>query len=169
MRFKRVELSPANKKQYTFSLGRKDIELLREEALLAHKHMPNTAEFKDAKRRLSSMQRAFNDALKIADQDGDDGDRIPLEQRQAYKDEAEANPLLDITRFEIIDYRPCTNCNATGWVVPTTYGEKPKECFICYGLGRKGREVIFWDKSLTIRSSVQDQGRTLKVFLDERK
>ena len=167
MRFKRIELSPANKKQYLFTLGRKDIELLWHEALLAHKHMPNTSEFKDAKRRLSSMSKGFAEALQIANQDGDDGDRLPLEDRQAYKDAKDNNPLIDITRLEFIDHRPCKTCKGDKWIHEE--GKKPFECPECQGLGSKGRQVVFWDKDVQVESSVQDEGRTIKLFISERK
>lgn len=169
MRFIRTELSPANKKQYLMAMGLKDIELLYETALLAHKYMPNTKELKDSKRRLSKISRAFGLAIEEAKQDGDDGERVAVADRQAYKDRLTANPMLDITRMEVIDHRQCASCNGRGVVLAEDYGQKPRICLNCNGRGSGGRNVVFWDSNVEVKSSIQDEGRTLKLFVDDRK
>ena len=161
MRFRRIELSPANRRQYTFALGRKDIELLMQESLNAHRYMPNTPELRESKQRLSKITRAFYEALEVAKQDGDDGARVPIQDRQKYKTELTKNPLLDITRFEIIDYRSCPNCDGRGT-------NDDHICDECGGARILGRTPIFDNQNLVLKSSVQDEGRTLKIFIDKR-
>lgn len=174
MRFTRTELSPANKKQYVMAMGKKDIELLREVAHLAHKYMPNTKELKDDKRRLSSIAQAFSQAMEQAKNDSDEGDKLPLEERQKFKNAINENPMAEITRLEIIDHRPCPTCKGSRRVQTETdsaAGQSTSfsvECPECYGMGSKGRQHIFTDPNVEVKSSVQDQGRTLKLFIDKR-
>jgi len=47
-------------------------------------------------------------------------------------------------------------------------GTEYVECPACGGTGIKGRTVIFWDKNKTVELQLQDDERTLKVFIDER-
>lgn len=144
MRFIRKELSPANKPQYLLALGRKDIELLIGEAVNAARYTPSTQEQKDNKRRLRSIAAALGEALDVAKADNDEGARVAPEDRAKYKADIDKNPMLDITRMEIIDHRNTEMPSATR------------------------RETIFWDKSVELTSSVQDNGRTLKLFLNDR-
>lgn len=82
--------------------------------------------------------------------------------------------LSKITRFEIIDHTPCTNCDGSGHVLTPTDSAAGqsiafnKECDKCHGMGTKGREVIFWDAYKQIEASVQDDGKTLKIFISRR-
>lgn len=174
MRFIKTDLSPANKKQYLMAMGKKDIELLHEVALMAHKYTPNTKELHDAKRRLASIGKAFASAMAEVEYDSDEGDKLPIEERQHYKDELDKNPLYEINRFELIDARPCSRCQGTGRIGTETDSAAgvtisfPKECPICQGLGSEGRKVIFWDNNTQVTSSIQDQGRTMKLFIDPR-
>ena len=145
MKFIRKALSPANKRQYLLALGRKDIELLLGEAINAARYTPTTMAAKDDKRRLRSIAAALGEALEVAKEDGDDYARVPVERRQEYKDALDnENPLLNITRLELIDHRP----RPDGTV--------------------KGRTVVFFDPSTKVESSIQDGGRTMKLFIDKR-
>lgn len=176
MRFTRTELSPANKKQYTMAMGKKDIELLHEMALLAHKYTPNTREMHDAKRRLASIAKAFASAMAEVEYDSDEGDKLPLEERQAYKDMLDKNPMAEVNRLEIIDHRKCRTCHGDCFmnVLQADRTYKKQECKECSGMGSKGRTVIVggpaygYSDDIDISSSVQDQGRTLKLFIQER-
>lgn len=77
----------------------------------------------------------------------------------------------NVTRFEIIDHLPCNNCEGTGVHNSPTdsaggqsisfYGP----CKECDGSGVRGREVVFHDKYTQVDVELQDDGRTLKVFL----
>lgn len=170
MRFTRTELSPANKKQYVMAMGKKDIELLHEVALLAHKYTPNTKEMHDAKRRLASIAKGFSQAMAEVQYDSDEGEKLPLEERQAYKDKLDENPMAEINRLELVDHRPCNKCHGE-----RRYNElqkdgtyKSTECSDCQGMGSAGRSVIFWNDHTEVKSSVQDEGRTLKLFISER-
>ncbi len=170
MRFKRVELSPANKRQYLIALGVRDIELMLGEALNAAQHTPPTKENKHDRRRLNAIVKGLRDALKVAESDRDNGTRIPVDERDQYSDEDTGNPLEDITRLEIIDHRPCSSCRgrcAANYLQGDgSYKEMP--CDVCSGMGAKGREIIFWDEESRVTPVVQDKGKTLKLFLTER-
>lgn len=68
-----------------------------------------------------------------------------------------------ITRFEIIDWRGCKPCNGTG-IAPNR-----QPCAVCSGLGNAGRQVVTNpNDNDEITYSVQDDGRTLKVFIKKR-
>lgn len=174
MRFTRTELSPANKKQYVMAMGKKDIELLHEIALMAHRFMPNTKDLHDDKRRLASISKAFASAMSDVEYDSDEGDKLPIEERQVFKDALVKNPMHEVTRLEIIDHRPCTDCGGKGRVdIPTDSAagqsiQWDKECPRCFGMGSRGRDVIFYDKNTQVTSSVQDTGKTLKLFVEDR-
>ena len=66
-----------------------------------------------------------------------------------------------VTRLEIIDHTMCENCGGQG-------GDEEVFCTECGDSGMNGREVIFWDKDKKIRLSMQDEDRTLKIFITER-
>ncbi len=174
MRFVRIEQSPANKKQYTMAMGKKDIELLKEMALLSHRYFPRTKALQDDRRRLASIAKAFAEAQKLVEYDTDEGDRLPLEERQKYKNKLNENHMAEITRLEIIDHRPCPKCHGDRFVLTetdTAGGQSTafrKECPECQGMGSKGRQHIFTDPNVEVKSSVQDEGRTLKLFIGER-
>ncbi len=68
----------------------------------------------------------------------------------------------NVTRFEIIDHLPCDNCEGMG----VTTDQKP--CEICHNTGVRGREVVFRNKHTQLDVELQDDGRTLKVFLHQR-
>lgn len=154
------------------AMGKKDIELLHEIALMAHRYTPNTRDMHDSKRRLASIAKAFAAAKAEVEYDSDEGEKLPLEQRQQYKDALEANPMAEITRFEIIDHRECVWCRGrlTANYLQKDGSYKELPCDKCDGSGISGgRKVIFWDKNAELTSSVQDNGRTLKLFIDDRK
>lgn len=146
MRFIRTELSPTNKKQYLLALGLKDIELLHQEALSAHRFMPNTPDLHEAKQRLSKIAKGLSEALTIARQDGDEGEDLPKKERQEYRNANVINPMSAITRFEVIDHRPVQGEHG----IPTV----------------KGRVIV--EYNVKVESSVQDKGRTLKIFINGR-
>lgn len=170
MRYKRVELSAQDKPQYVIALGVRDIELLLAEAQNAYRYTPKNALAKQDRERLGGIVKGLSEALVAANELSDDGEKVYAEDKHKFRSEY----LDKITRFEIIDYRPCSNCNGTRRVLTetdTAAGQSTafsKECPKCNGMGSKGREVVFWDKDTKITSSVQDEGRTLKVFIDKR-
>jgi hypothetical protein len=41
-------------------------------------------------------------------------------------------------------------------------------CDECQGAGSSGREVVFWDEDKQLDVELQDDGKTLKVFIHER-
>jgi len=75
--------------------------------------------------------------------------------------------LTKVTRLELIDHTPCTHCEGKCWIQQDEH-LKPKECPACGGGGVKGRQVIFWDAYKQVELSLQDDGRTLKVFVSNR-
>lgn len=66
-----------------------------------------------------------------------------------------------VTRLEIIDHTPCSKCDGKGII-------SAEICSICSGVGMMGRQVIFWDNTKQIELSLQDDDRTLKIFISER-
>lgn len=93
------------------------------------------------------------------------------------------NEMPDVTRLEIVDYTPCKKCDGLGWfykgepINPKEFNpsffdndhtKRPKECVDCAGTGSTGRSVVFWDKTKQIELSLQDDGRTLKIFITKR-
>jgi hypothetical protein len=72
-----------------------------------------------------------------------------------------------VTKLEIIDNTPCKTCKGKKLVL--IEGEtKPTECPVCKGLGCLGRAVVFSDENKSIEMSLQDDERTLKIFINER-
>lgn len=63
-----------------------------------------------------------------------------------------------VTRLEIIDHTPCKACTPATRIL----------CGVCGGTGVRGRRVISWNDNNKIELSLQDDGRTLKVFIDEK-
>lgn len=60
-----------------------------------------------------------------------------------------------VTRFEVIDHRVCRECR-----------DASKElCLYCSGLGAPGRVLV--EYKVKVELSMQDDDRTLKVFLSE--
>ena len=80
----------------------------------------------------------------------------------------------DVTRLEIIDHTPCANCEGTGiYHTPTdsAAGQSisfASPCNKCGGSGMPGRSVVFWDKNKQVDVELQDDERTMKVFIHER-
>lgn len=75
--------------------------------------------------------------------------------------------LKNINRVELIDHRPCNKCHGD-----RSYNELQKdrsykltECSECFGMGSAGRSIIFWNDHTEIAVEVQDEGRTLKLFV----
>jgi DnaJ-class molecular chaperone len=72
-----------------------------------------------------------------------------------------------VTRVETINHAKCKSCNGAGKIVisgqPDTF-----ECPDCHGLGVGGRDVIMLDVTKQVRLELQDNGRTLKVFIKDR-
>lgn len=66
-----------------------------------------------------------------------------------------------VNRFEIIDHSPCEHCHGAGRI-------EDDECELCYGAGCIGRTVITHNPHRQIDVELQDDGRTLKVFIHER-
>lgn len=71
--------------------------------------------------------------------------------------------LTKVTRLELIDHTPCKRCNGE------PYGELISQtCPDCGGSGMPGRTVLFWDAYKKVELSLQDGGRTLKIFVSNR-
>ena len=72
-----------------------------------------------------------------------------------------------LNRLEIIDHVPCEKCYGTGRF-------DDHFCEDCNGLGSGGRQVIVGGPAyhqaadVKISLSFQDDGRTLKIFLEKR-
>jgi hypothetical protein len=113
---------------------------------------------------IKGLQEAYNVALK----EGDEGLRVPVEERANYLRAKDENPMLDITRMEIIDYRPCANCEGKGIIINAHDNSRGIPCVKCQGARMRGREVIFQSKHVEVKSSIQDNGKTLKLFVDKR-
>jgi hypothetical protein len=156
-------------------LGVRDIELLLGTSLAATRSMPVLPEFKEARQRLQKVSKGLAEALAVAKKDGDEGQRVPIEERANYLKAKDDNPMLDITRMEIIDHRTCATCKGALYVLSETdsaAGQSTafrKICPECQGCGCKGREVVFQSKHTEVRSSIEDNGKTLKLFVDDRK
>lgn len=71
----------------------------------------------------------------------------------------------DVTRLEVIDYTKCKTCKGEKFI---DNGNGLFECTVCGGLGTPGRTCIFWDKDKQIQLSLQDDNRTLKIFVTNR-
>lgn len=74
-----------------------------------------------------------------------------------------------VTRFEIIDHRPCEECEGVGWVAVPGKREidepKQQQCIGCGGNGMLGRTVMVHNKDVQFDLELQDRDRTLKVFI----
>jgi len=62
-----------------------------------------------------------------------------------------------VTRLEIIDHTRCKQCTGMARIL----------CGACGGTGIKGRSVIFWDKDKHVDIQLQDDNRTLKIFISD--
>jgi DnaJ-class molecular chaperone len=72
-----------------------------------------------------------------------------------------------VTRLEVIDNTACRQCNGEGRI--RIFGDNTvHECPNCHGLGNPGRQSIFWNNHKQIEISIQDDGRTMKIFINER-
>lgn len=100
MRFKRVELSSHNKRQYLLALGVRDLELLMGISKAASESMPILPEYKTDRRRLRKITKGLAEAIEVAKADNDEGMSVPVEERANYLRDREENPLEDITRIE---------------------------------------------------------------------
>lgn len=74
----------------------------------------------------------------------------------------------DITRFEIVDHTECDKCFGSGLVPLRDTPGISYSCPTCDGNGTIGRRVVFFDPSKKVELSLQDDGRTLKVFVSKR-
>lgn len=171
MRFRKVEISPAGKKQYFIALGAKDIEILLGLAKAGIAHTPRTDEGKPLVSRMRSILKGLSEADSIAKADGDDGSRVPVNERHKFA-EPELDPMKLVTRMEIIRDTECPTCKGFGL---EKIDKNIKEnlgnlhtCGLCGGSGNAGREVIFNDYTKMVESSLQDGGRTLKLFIKKR-
>lgn len=77
-----------------------------------------------------------------------------------------SNKLSKVVRLEIIDHTSCKQCGGTGVVSREKYTSPI--CDECDGMGSPGRKVVFWNAYKQIEASVQDDGKTLKIFISER-
>jgi len=75
--------------------------------------------------------------------------------------------LEDVTRLEIIHHDICESCKGSGQI-HIEGQDMHFECPACHGAGVTGRDVIFHNSSKQIEASLQDDGRTLKIFVKER-
>lgn len=74
-----------------------------------------------------------------------------------------------VNRFELIDHRPCNTCKGTG-LVGASHLVSDDGKVICPDCdsGVKGRELIFWNANTQVELSLQDNNRTLKVFIKDK-
>lgn len=63
-----------------------------------------------------------------------------------------------VTRFEVVDHTPCGKCTDAARIL----------CGACGGTGVKGRTVVMWDENKQLDIQLQDDNRTLKVFISRR-
>ena len=80
----------------------------------------------------------------------------------------ELRQRTDVSRLEIIDHTPCATCDDKGIVVAENYSISGHVCPICRGRKMIGRQLVMWDKNKKVNRSVQDEGRTMKIFVSER-
>lgn len=73
----------------------------------------------------------------------------------------EANSADKITRVEVIDHTVCSNCRGFGTI-------DLLECSACHGAGSPGRTVIVRDDKKKVDFELQDDARTLKIFIHEK-
>lgn len=66
-----------------------------------------------------------------------------------------------VTRVEIIDHRPCYFCDGHGQL------QNGNECTDCNGLGCAGRTVVARNEDISVEVDLQDEERTLKIFIRE--
>lgn len=82
-----------------------------------------------------------------------------------------SNPNLTyldkVTRLELINHTACDSCKGAG-IIHIEGQDARFECPACHGAGFTGREVVFFDENKQIKASLQDDGRTLKIFIDKR-
>lgn len=75
--------------------------------------------------------------------------------------------VSDVTRLEIVNHTNCDSCRGSGRMhIEGQPGDF--ECPACHGTGMTGREVIFHNQHKQIELSLQDDGKTLKVFITKR-
>lgn len=174
MRFIRRELSPANKKQYLLALGKRDLELLLGMAVATHRNLPVVDSYKNDRHRIGSAIKTLKEAILIAAEDGDDGDVVPVPLRAEFQraNPRRPDPMSLITRVEVIRDIECPTCK--GWGLEkidksiTDNLGNLHTCGLCGGLGNAGREVVLNDSTKIVESSIQDGGKTLKLFIKER-
>ena len=77
MRYRFNEFAPSGKRQYSFLVGKKDIEILYYLAIGAT-GLPNISELRSTRRRIKSLVKGFAKALAEAEELGDDGDKKKL-------------------------------------------------------------------------------------------
>ena len=53
-------------------------------------------------------------------------------------------------------------------MVAENYSISGHVCPICRGRKMIGRQLVMWDKNKKVNLSVQDEGRTMKIFVSER-
>lgn len=81
---------------------------------------------------------------------------------------AELKNRSGINRLEIIDHSDCMYCEGTG-KTPTDSAAgltASFRCIHCDGVGFLGRRVVMWDDGKSVDISLQDDGRTLKLFIE---
>ena len=89
---------------------------------------------------------------------------------------AEIARRTDVNRLEIVDHSPCSTCGGSGFTISSSFPTDAKTttilksilCSSCEGRRFIGRQVVMWSDKKKIDLSFQDEGKTLKVFVDER-
>ena len=73
MRYKFDTFAPSGKRQYTFSVGVRDLEILY--GILLYSRVPNIKGTEGINQRIKSMIKTLREALNEAEEYGDDGGR----------------------------------------------------------------------------------------------
>lgn len=76
--------------------------------------------------------------------------------------------LNNVTRLEVIDGSVCQGCEGAGRI-HVAGQDASFDCPACHGSGYRGRQVVFHNENKELELSLQDDGRTLKIFIKDRK
>lgn len=75
--------------------------------------------------------------------------------------------LNNITRLEIIRHDVCDGCSGAGFI--SLCGQNDiLDCPSCHGEGFTGRHVLFQSEKKRVSLSLQDDAKTLKIFVKDK-